>query len=182
MKQSSITTMVGIFCFSYLYCYSQKQPVQHPSSIKKAVYIFEGNITQQKYYTGKHGDEYTCSVVQITKIFKGSSELKLGSIKVITPGGRNRAADSGPGLQKGHYIIFCNLNIPFRRPADSTIFKSIPTDNMQLLDCIDHVDFVADGERWGWRNPTQFKTVDSLYSFLKFNGLTVQEEAKTNQK
>jgi hypothetical protein len=181
MKKAKTIIIMGILCFSYLFSHAQKQSAQHPSAIKKAEYIFEGTITQQKYYVGRHGDIYTCSVVQITKIFRGNTQLKLGSIKVITPGGRNRPADSGPGLEKGHHIIFCTLSIPFRRPADSTVFQSMPTDNASTLDCIDHIDFLADGERWGWRNPTQFKTVDSLYSFLKDNGLTVQEEVKENK-
>jgi hypothetical protein len=189
-----IATVIIIFC--NLFCYSQYQlsdsqkvlMQQHElkvslSSIQKAPYIFEGTVTHQENYYNKNGEMLTCTVISITKIFKGNPQIKLGSIKVITDQGgtieghTEKSLDDGSGLSKnGTYIIFgkttgtANIND-----------KMITTDNLLTLDCIDHIDFIRGGASWGWHNPTNYKTLDDLYAFLKENGLSVQEEIEQQQ-
>jgi len=169
-----------VFCYSFCHAQAINTPAQwlafQQKELKECPYIFEGNITQQKYYNGKSG-VMICSVIQITKIFRGSPQLKLGSIKVITS--RNKGStDVGPDIGIGHYIIFGKPSLPFRKPADSTTFQSMPTDNSLILFCNDWVTFTGVGASWGWRQVTQYKTVDSLYSFFKANGVTVQEQVQ----
>jgi len=166
MKTTRKISIVVLIILGYSITYAQ-----HPTSIKKAEYIFEGTVIQQSY---KPKTTLTCSVFQINKVFKGSEKMKLGTIKVeseqSTP--HMRIEDGGPGLKMGSkYVIF-------GVPTDANTFQSISTDNLYTLRCIDNIAFIGGGAKWGWHNPTQFKTVDSLYSFFKANGLTVQEEVE----
>lgn len=168
-----------IFCCSF--CIAQRAnptPAQwlayQQKEIKECPYIFEGNVTQQKCFFGLHG-MMICSVIQITKIYRGSPQLKIGTIKVIT--NQNKGyKDAGPDVGIGRYVIFGNPSIPFIRiPADSNVFQSMPTDNILILACNDWISFTGNGASWEF---AQYKTTDSLYSFFKENGLTVQEEEK----
>jgi hypothetical protein len=157
--------------------------------LKNAAYIFEGMVTQQECYQ-KVGI-LTCSIIQITKIFKGSPQIKLGSIKVITSQGgsigdgsiEEIVSDRGVALGRSHtYIIFGGI-------ADSTILpdKMIATDNSLILSTGGAIVFNSNkiyrrGIEFHVERPaaqweeTQFKTLDDLYVFLKENGLTIQEE------
>jgi hypothetical protein len=166
VKPTKRLITIVLIIFAYLITYGQ-----HPTSIKKAECIFEGTIIKQTY---KPKTTLTCSVFQIKKIFKENDNIKLGTIKVeseqSTP--YMKIEDGGPGLKMGStYIIFGVL-------TDANTFLSVSTDNLSTLRCIDNIAFVGGGAKWGWHNPTQFKTVDSLYSFFKENGLTVQEEVE----
>jgi hypothetical protein len=172
-----IATVLLIFNYSLSYA-------QHPTVIQKAKYVFEGTIIEQKCYYGAHGI-MTCSVFQIRKIFKGSPQIKIGTIKIINEqGGRvgngpiSRPSDAGPVLTKDCTYIIFGVPSAFSRAYDSVSVYSIAADNQRPLDCIGQINFHGTGASWGWRRPTNFPTTDSLYSFLKDNGLTIQEEVK----
>lgn len=169
-----IAAFIIIF-YSYSACYAQKRHVSasqwiglHKKSIEIASYIFEGTVIKQS----KSGEILTCTVIQITKIFKGSPTLKLGTIKVITDQNRN-TKDGDPGLGRGRYIIF-------GRTSASNVFDSIVTDNTITLSLADisiaifgHVDNDQPVAQWGG---TLYKTLDELYAFFKENGLKVEEQ------
>jgi hypothetical protein len=212
-----IAAIIIIFCNSF--CFAQYQPSDSQrvlmqrrelavslKSINKVPYIFEGNVTQQECYYSKEGEMLTCTVFQITKIFKGSPQIKLGSIKVITM--QEGLIDAGPGISGyGTYIIFG------RPTGSSKLNDKITTDNLLTLDCFDRIDFLGNvyldlrtrkylkleqidslhindnmilyyrpAAQWGLQNPTKFKTLDELYAFLKEKGLTVQEEVAQPQQ
>jgi hypothetical protein len=145
--------------------------------IESAAYIFEGTVTSQECYYAKNKAILTCSVMQITKIYKGNTQLKLGTIKVLTyqsgrvkNGGSIRVNDAGPGLGRGHYIFFGKL-------ADSSwiVDNMVATDNSIILTIAGYpIVFLGnDGAQWGG---TQYKTLDELYAFFKENGLKVEEQ------
>lgn len=186
-----IAVVIIIFCGSFCHAQYQLSDSQRVSmqqrdlklslkSIKTAAYIFEGTVSHQECYYSKGGEMLTCTVFQITKIFKGNPQIKLGSIKVITQQGGSigghteRPFDAGSGLHNhGTYIIFgCSADTSW------LISKMIATDNILTLQCFDHIDFNGNTASWGWRNPTNYKTLDDLYTFLKENGLIVQEEVE----
>ncbi len=182
MKPLNGIIITALLIFNYSLSYAQ-----HPTVIQKAKYIFEGTIIEQKCYYGAHGI-MTCSVFQIKKIFKGSPQIKLGTIKIINEqGGRvgngpiSRPTDAGPVLTRGCTYIIFGTPSTFSRASDSVSAYSIATDNLHPLDCTGQINFHGSGASWGWRHPTNFPTTDSLYSFLKDNGLTVQEEVKENK-
>jgi hypothetical protein len=179
--KACIKLIAGAFIiFFYSFCNAQviNTPAQwlafQQRQLKGCAYIIEGTITQQKSYNGKTG-RMMCSVIQITKIFRGSPQIKLGSIKIITNQYSKNVADASPNIGKGHYIIF-GTPTKSSLPID-TIFT---TDNLLILQASasDWVTFTGSGAQWGWRKVTYYKTLDSLYSFFKENGLTVQEEVE----
>ena len=170
---------------------SQEQTLkQHQKNLKEAEEIFEGNVTHQESYKNTKGELWTCTVFQITKIFKGNPQITLGSIKVVTfqSNGSQKVLDGGPSLGKsGTYIIL-------GKPADTSMLndKMITTDNSLTLspyfgiiaitgDVYEYNNLVKAHAEWlgGYRNPgTSYKTLDDLYSFLKENGLSAQEEVE----
>jgi hypothetical protein len=164
----------GVYMIScYAICNAQS-PAQWSAfqqrELKGCAYIFEGKVTQQS------GKAITCSVVQITKIYKGNPQIKLGSIKVITTITKN-GSEKFPQLIKGHqYIIFGSTT----STDNSNAFQSVVADNSLTLQTNDWVVYTDTGAVWGWRKPTVFPTKDSLNSYLKSNGIIVQEE--TQQK
>ena len=188
---------IAIFVFSYSHVqaqyHKQHSPAQeleyHQKWIKSTVFIFEGTVTAQESYLTKEGRKLTCNIVQITKIFKGSPQIKLGSIKVITLGGE--IEDGGVTISKDRkFIIFC-------QPAYSymLIDKMVTTDNsvtLTTVDCVAPIVFNDKIYRHGkeihldrpdaqW-DQTQFKTSDDVYAHLKENGLIVQEEAAQSKQ
>jgi hypothetical protein len=197
-----IETVIIIICFCSA-CYSQQanlsasqELARHKRSINNTAYIFEGKVTQQECYYGKNKEILTCSVISINKIFRGSPQIKLGNIKVITKQfgriGDNishvNIDDKGVGLSKGStYIIF-------GRPAYSYMLvdKMITTDDtitLTTMDCEDPIVFSekisknnnmvsSDSSSAQWSRKSHFNTLDELYSFLKENGLSVQEEVE----
>lgn len=135
-------------------------------SVKNSEYIFVGKVVKK---SSIRKAAVTCFVVQITKILRGGSQLKLGTIKVIID--RDEYTDdAGPLLNKGAtYIIF-------GKPENLNIFDSILTDNsIRLTYFYDPIVILGKAAQWG---ETKYPTVDSLYSFFKENGVTVQEEQK----
>jgi len=186
MKTKGIFFTTIIIC-AYSFC--NAQPINTPAQwlafqqreLKECPYIFEGSILRQECYYGNSG-VMTCSVMQITKIYRSSSQVKLGTIKVLTmqggqvgDGPRVQLSDGGPGLGKGHYIIFGSY-LAFGRTSDSITVNSIVTDNLLTLHANDWATLTDAGASWGWRKVTKYPTVDSLYSFFKANGVTIQEQ------
>jgi len=62
--------------------------------------------------------------------------------------------------------------------SSSEVDSTSATDSPFKLQTYDWVVFQGTGAEWGWRQKTNYKTLDELYSFFKANGLTVQEEEK----
>jgi len=185
-------TLAGLF-FIFIYSLSSAQmldftPSQwidiHKNEIKGTSYIIEGNVIKQKDFRTPNYKVFTCYVMSITKIFKGSPQIKLGTIKVI---GDDCRVDengvlistfdcSGVGLAKGYtYIIFGDLTT--FKPDDTTLIHSMATDNIVTLNVNDKpICFFHDSTaRW---DKIKYSSWDSAYYFLKENGLTVQDEIK----
>jgi hypothetical protein len=227
-----IIAVISIFCYSF--CYAQliqfTPTTEMVTNYSQTIpYIFEATVIQQTF---RHSGILSfCNLVQITKIFKGSPQLKLGTIKVLSDGGGD---DAGPGLVKGcKYIIFGKL-------TNSKTFDDIVTNNAFVLWKYDQINFpdnvyhdirkneniqseqvdsilkystvihrdsndyavthnviISTYDSRSSHNRNQpshifvlfhgpaaqwsggkFPTLDSLYSFLKEGGLTVQEEAE----
>jgi hypothetical protein len=189
--KGTITTLLIIFCYSF----SEAQQVsvtpaqmieEHKKEISNTAFIFEGIVIQQKQYNGKKQLVTTC-IIQITKIFKGSPQLKVGSIKLVTKQ-RDKSGDlisipSDEGymvpISKGStYIIFA-------RPAGSWAVDSTITDNTITLTSwygLDYPIIVHNNDAVSWYDTPQFKTKEDVYSFFKENGLTVQEQAADSAK
>jgi hypothetical protein len=182
-----ITATFIIFCYSFSYGQMvDGTPAQwlgiHKKYINSVSYIFEGTVIKQDYYKGKNQVVYT-SIIQISKIFKGSPQLKLGSIKVVTAKFVKNGdiidipSEGGDGInlnKDGCYIILCRL-ANSSLSVDTTI-----TDNTITLtarDC-DYPVVISGKDDVSWEGTPQFKTKEDIYSFFKENGLTLQEEAK----
>ncbi len=57
-----------------------------------------------------------------------------------------------------------------------TMIATNNTITLTTMDCDNPIGFTGtDSAQWGY---TKYSTLDSLYSFFKENGLTVQEEVK----
>ena len=159
-----------IFCYSLcnaqkIHFTNQEYEAMHKQDIRNSPYIFEGKVIQ---ISSINKEGITCFTISITKIYKGS-ELKLGTIKVLIAQTEN-TDDGGPFLSKGcTYVIF-------GKPYNSSLFESIVTDNTIKLTYTDPINFYGkDGATWDNLN---YHSRDSLYSFFKENGLTVQEQKK----
>ena len=157
--------------------------------IHNAKYIFEGKVIRQEcFYGGEDRSVLTCSIISITKIFKGSPEIKLGTIKFVTmQGGRVgkdtgkivlnpiTPSDLGPGVWKGGtYIIF-------GQDAPSNALHPMPSDNdVTLIMQCEPIEFEtpknAAMERAlaFWRE-NKFVTSDELNNYLLNMGLNIQE-------
>ncbi len=155
MTKKIIVAVLFIFCTYFPFAQSK---VGFPTSESKlklqkqimgnAAFVFEGIATSQKSYrTAKYGI-LTCTVFEIKKIFKGSGQIKLGTIKVISLGGtipeenpdnkervlEGSSAGEDISIAKGvTYIIFAPL-------ADSSGFgnanspvTTLVTDNTIVL-------------------------------------------------
>lgn len=156
--------------------------LEHKKQIGTTSYIFEATAIQQNFYNGKAQVITTC-IMQITKIFKGSPQLKLGSIKVVTDqtpkSGDIISIPSDEGdvitIVKGStYIIFGRIvGTPW--VVDSTL-----TDNSITLTPMgmDYPIVIHNKDSVSWEFTPQFKTEEDIYSFFKENGVTVQEEVK----
>jgi hypothetical protein len=155
---------------------------EHKKQISTTSYIFEGTVTQQKYYNGRNQIVTTC-IMQITKIFKGSPKLRLGSIKVVT----DQAIKSGDIIsipsdegdvvavvKGGTYIIF-GRTVGLTWTVDSTL-----TDNSITLTTMgmDYPIVIYGKDSISWEFTPQFKTKEDIYSFFKENGLAAQEEVE----
>jgi hypothetical protein len=187
-KIKLIIAVSSILCYSFSVAQVvQLTPAQameeHKNEIGSTAYIFEGKVTQKKYYNGKNQVVTTC-IIQITKIFKGSPQLKLGSIKVITKQAVKNGGiivtptDEGyvvPINKEDTYIIFC-------RPVNSSwCVDSTATDNNIALTTWDgglDDPIIISGDSVNWYNTPQLKTKEDVYSFFKENGVTVQDEIK----
>ena len=171
-----ITSVIIIFYSTF--CYTQMADVTPSQEIHGSPFIFEGNVIRQECYYGKHKEILTCSIMQITKIFKGSPQIKIGTIKVITQqGGRignntDRPSDIGAAVDKGNYYIVLG------KTADSTILHPMQTDNDITVDISDCVTFSFIGQGAAIWDGVRYKSLNDLYSVFKANGLRVQEEAE----
>jgi hypothetical protein len=192
MKATKRIIAILLLSFSYSYSYSQvdigtpsERLTEHKKIINNTPYIFEGTETTQRCYYVRHigGEIQTCNIIQVTKIFKGSPQLKLGSIKVITYGGHigntpyAEPSDGGgiPPIGKGGVYIIFGESTTFE-PADSKMVDSMTTDNTLIVSHFDHIVLYNDNTaKWDY---TKYDSIDSLYSFLKEGGLTVQEEVE----
>jgi hypothetical protein len=183
--KGAITTLLIIFCYSF----SEAQQVsltpsqwlvEYKKEIGTTPYIFEGTVIQQQKIRWRNR-LLECNIMQITKIYKGTPQVKLGTIKVIQWYGETISGDlisiSPPSdyvsivLNKGQtYIILGN-------PSYSDAVDSVTTtDNQINLTTADYPITIYSNNTVSWYGTTQFKTTDDIYSFFKENGLTVREE------
>jgi hypothetical protein len=157
-----VTTLLLIFSFSFSYAQqdslsAEQMLGEHKKYIKNAEYVFEGTVTQQKDYNGKNQAIKTC-IIQINKIFKGSPQLKLGSIKVVIwqgPAKTNGINQSMMNVDEGYWVFPVNGGsyIIFARHVgppwcvDSTI-----TDNNITLTTWGGVDYsiIINGDSVNW--------------------------------
>jgi len=184
-----ITVVIIILCSNFTYAQQIRVSAKHQleyeqKTLKNTPYIFEGVIVNQEYIRGR----LTCNIVKITKIFKGTPQIMLGSIKIMTrldAGGSKIIIFDGPeGINKGiTYIFFSKI------ATDTSLLpnKIIPTDNSLILtgfefieinDLKNHKRFSPQDPAARWVNGSGehvFKTLEDLYAYLKDNGLTVQE-------
>jgi hypothetical protein len=184
MKTVKKAVLAILFIYSCVLGYSQQihrsdssEKAFHQRIIARVPYIFEGKVIKQEYFHGA-GDRYgilTCSLVQITKIYKGSPKIVLGTICVVTAqGGPENGFMVYPSeatitlYQGSRYIIFGT-------PADSTRRHSMPSDNNTTLTIDEPVVFTPHNPiTWG---QSQYSTT-GFDSFFKDCGLTVQVEMK----
>jgi hypothetical protein len=193
IQKKILVTLYGAFCCLSGYAQQmsltpERELALHKKCIDTSAYIFEGIITKQECYYSKRGEILTCSVFQITKIYKGYPQIKLGTIEIITKQGGQ--VGSGPKailtdhgsavLGKGHYIIF-GRPTPQNMQSDT----SITVDNSTPLTLMgDPIAFSGKVYRNGktvpvdqpaarWDN-TKYDTVDDLNAFLEANGLTIE--------
>lgn len=214
MTKKIIVAVLFIFCSCS--SYAQKSGFHTPQDklkfqkeiMSNTSFIFECKfVSQKRYRPSPNGNILTCSTLEITKIFKGSGQIKLGTIKVISQQGgsipeenvREINSDMGQGIGKGNYIIFGTLADSSKLGNLISPAITIATDNSSVLWLVDaivlyrHLDYYKsnpkckDPEKAAlnfpvaeWNSTEQtFKTIDELYAYLKDNGtLTVQEEKK----
>jgi hypothetical protein len=187
--RGNITALLIIL--SYSFCRAQmayltptEWVIEHEREIKNTSYILEGTVIKQKCYYMRHigGAVMTCSLIQIRKIYKGNPQIKLGNIRVVTNGGYMENVISTPPsdggwitlLNGGTYIL---LGAPGAfAPADSNMLYLMRTDNALTLNLTaEPISISKNTAQW---DETKYNSLDSLYSFFKENGLTVQEEVE----
>lgn len=162
-----IAVLCTICCPIFSKAQNQKEMLSEcKTELKTCDYIFQGTVTQQ-YREG----EWMWSIIEISKIYKGSEKIKLGSIKVVMQLG---IEDGVRIIHKGRTYIF--FNIPANPACQDT--SLITTNNSMVFQCNDHIDINSTGVSWGVRKPLQFKSIDSLYSFFRTNGLSVPVSTK----
>ncbi len=183
MKTTKMLMSFFISIIFSFYSYGQHMSSQnlkkyHESSIQDAKYIFEGQLICWKPYYNKKGKVMTCCIVQITKVYRGAPQLKLGTVKIITRGGHMQGSDiyvtesdGGAYLPQKNGVI---LGIPTE--PWNVVDTMSQTDNMVVLGAIDFIDISEKTAQWSGDKIRI--TVDSVYSFFKENGLMVQEEQK----
>jgi hypothetical protein len=189
-KSRFIIVAIIILCHSFSEAQQNARTLAlHKRALKEAKCVFEGTVIKQQHFRGCQGWAKLCTVFQITKIFKGSPEIKLGTIKVISD---DRITDGGAPIdKKGTYIIVgaigCGQQYLDTVIADNSM--TLSEDGIILINTsINSKDKQVPQATARWLGSGRldggafYNPIDSLYSFLKENGLTVQEEATTNQK
>ncbi len=190
-----ITVAVLIFCTYF--SYAQKMGFRTAEDklkfqkhiMSSTTFIFEGTVISQKCYRqSPNGTILTCSTIEIKKIFKGSGQIKLGTIKVITVQGESipeehpnnedyvvvTDSETGIEISKGNYIVFATLASSSMLGNSNSPAKTIKTDNALVVQVM---DLIGQNRTFWYSVEVKFKTVDELYSFLKDKGgLKVQEQ------
>jgi hypothetical protein len=193
-----IALAIFIFCTCFLYAQkmgfntSEEKLNFQKRIMSSSSFIFEGTVTSQKCYRqSPNGTILTCSTLEITKIFKGSGQIKLGTIKLITqqggsipeehPNNEEYVAETvsdgaRSGIGKGTYLVFGNLAGSSMLGSPNSPTKTATTNNTLVIQVYDLIDL----KKLSWSSvEVNFKTINELYSFLNDNGgLTVQEEKK----
>jgi hypothetical protein len=211
-KIIAVLIFISCSCFSYAQgcgTIDERDPKQRLAQqklvISNSTFIFEGTVTNQKCYRqSPNGTILTCSTIEITKILKGSGQITLGTIKVITeqggsipeehPNNEEYIAERGPiggslRIGKGTYIIFAPLADSSLLGSSNSPARTIATDNTVILGLYNVIGFDYASIKKHPNNPdlfpvvnwwgSKFQSKDELYTFLKDNGgLTVQEEKK----
>ncbi|HSY75675.1 MAG TPA: hypothetical protein VK890_02395 [Bacteroidia bacterium] len=160
--------------------FTEQQANSEKQSINNTSYIFEGTVIEQKCYEAKE-HTLTCSVVQITKIYKGSSKIKCGTIKVITNQSGKYITIKGKDTLHIEYIIdhsqgiyMGETYIILGNPVDSTITTTpLKAENALKLEIFDLIEL--DKNTAIWRRYNHKTTLDSLYTFFNENGLVLVE-------
>jgi hypothetical protein len=196
MKSTKGTIIPLFLIFSSLYSLAQvdigtpsEWVMEHKKEIKNTPYIIEGTVIQQKHFKAPNNELMTCYIISITKIYKGSPQIKLGTIKVILSDGAYESngiivpTSDGGGVTlggKGSICIIFGTPTAFK-PTDTSMVHSMVAENSITLGwAADPINIDKTSAQWDY---TIYNSLDSLYSFFKENGLTVQEEVdETKQK
>jgi len=202
MKKTTKFIAAVMFIFCHYFSYSQKAYIApehmsdfHKKIINRSAFIFEGKAIQQKQYHSRHGFS-TCTTFQITKIFKGSNQIKLGSIKVVnSQGGTYEIIDKdgnkmevtelddpeGDKIYVGlTYIIFGFLGDSTSLGYADSPARLDKTDNELAIDKYDIIvikntkDISIEPVDW---NGTKYKSLEEIYSFIS-STVKEQEEKK----
>ncbi|MGP8216217.1 MAG: hypothetical protein ACLQQ4_11670 [Bacteroidia bacterium] len=183
--KNKIEIIIAVLLLCNVECFAQRAKASeskllaiHKSDIQNSPYIVEGKVIKQECFYGKKGwGILTCNVIQISKIYKGSPNIQLGTIKVITDQGGQigneiqQVNDGGPFLYTGTtYIIFC-------KDADSGMTHQLQTDNLPTLMPIDEPVIYKTAGTLKW-DMTWYKLND-LYTFFSENGVTVSPADST---
>jgi len=189
-----VTTTAIVICS--LLSFGQSEEV-YDKIIKEAPFVFEGKVIEQVYFvdTTNFDKPYTANIVQISKIFRGGKDIKVGTISIVTEGGMIESngmifSSGEPSHQKG----WAGMGIYFCFPVNSTEMghvypssgkiiqgktqnKSFDNDNSMSLKSLGVIDTWSRGGMG--RN---FKNRQEMYDFLsKYESITIPKEEKKTE-
>jgi len=183
----------------YVHLTKAQWDTEHKKLISRVSFIIEGAVIRQSTFISKSRELLTCSVLQISKIYKGDKQINIGTIKILTfqSTGSMTVSDMGEGLYVNHSYIILGSQ------ADSShLSKSmLQTDNIATIYLNDQIDLVdsTQNDFTKKRNPSimvsdttsknntvihhyiaakwdrvGYKSMEELYEFFKSSGLTIQ--------
>ena len=153
--------------------------------------IFEGTVTKQFYYESTPRNCWTATVVDVTRIFKGSNSIKCGSAVILSSGCKefvdfgNGPYWSPPGFHTGSYssnskgIFFVDVNTendePTQNPTNNPFCMAVfnnPANHLEynydprIIDSIslNTINFYASKFA-----ETTFESFEEIGAFLKIN-------------
>ena len=113
MKKLILITLAIINSIIALAQTNKLSEQQVTETLNKAEFIFEGTVIKnESYWSEKDKMIYTSNIVQIDKIFRGGNTIKLGTIEIVTRGGKvgdkwSEVSSEGAYMVTGRYVFFC---------------------------------------------------------------------------
>jgi hypothetical protein len=158
-KNIAIVIFIFCSCFSYGQRIGFRTPDEklnfQKAIMSNASFIFECKFTGKKCYRqSPNGTILTCSTLEITKIFKGSGQITLGTINVISQQGGSipeehpnneeyvmeTNSEMMPGIGNGTYIIFGTVASSSMLGSSNSPARTIATDNASVLSLVDVIE------------------------------------------
>jgi len=183
----------------YIHLTKSQWDTEHKKLISRVPFIVEGTVIRQSMFTSQNGQLLTCSILRIDKIYKGTAQIIIGTIKIITfqSGGSVTVSDMGEGLYVNQSYIVLGSQ------ADSSHLSKnmLQTDNIATIYLNDQIDLVdsTQNDFTKKRNPSiivsdttsksntvthhyiaakwdrvGYKSMEELYEFFKSSGITIQ--------